>query len=59
MLAQSGMYDPAIEQNLRCIGNGIECLQGLLEFIIIVMRQRLHPSFDLLINIDLSSANLP
>jgi hypothetical protein len=48
MLAQRSMYDSAIEENLRSVGNVVEDLQGFLELVIVIVGKRFHPCFDFL-----------
>lgn len=48
MFTNGGVDDPAIEQDLGGIGDVIEDGQGLLELLVVVVAQRLDPSFDFL-----------
>ena len=48
MLAQGGMYYTTVEQNLGGVGDAIEGLESLLEFVIIIMAECRYPGFDLL-----------
>lgn len=48
MFTDGGVDDPAIEQDLGGVGDIIEDGQGLLELLVVVVTQRLDPSFDFL-----------
>lgn len=48
MLAQRSMYDSAIEENFRSVGDVVEDLQGFLELVIVIVGKRFHPCFDFL-----------
>jgi hypothetical protein len=48
MLAQRSMYDSAIEEDFRSVGDVVEDLQGFLELVIVVLGKRFHPCFDFL-----------
>jgi hypothetical protein len=45
MLSDGGMDDTAIEENLGGIGDCIESRQGFFELLIVVVTERLDPSF--------------
>jgi hypothetical protein len=42
------MNDAAIEEDLRCIRNTIELLQGLVKFVIVVVVEGSDPGLDFL-----------
>jgi hypothetical protein len=44
MFADGCVDDPAVEQDLGCVRNGIEYGQGCLELLIIIVSKRLDPS---------------
>ena len=48
MFANGGMYHTAVEQDLRGIGDGIKVPQCFLEFLIVIVSERLDPSLDFL-----------
>lgn len=48
MFAQGSMYHTTIEQDLRGVGDGVEGLQGCLEFVVVVVTQCRYPRLDLL-----------
>lgn len=48
MFSQRGVDDAAIEQDLRCLGNLVEISQALLELLVVIGVQGLHPGFNFL-----------
>lgn len=48
MFSQSGVDDTAIEENLRSVVDVLKTLQGLVEFIIVVVSERGDPRLDFL-----------
>lgn len=42
------MNDAAVEQDFRCIGDGIKFLQSLVKFVVVVGGQGCHPGLDFL-----------
>ena len=48
VLPQSSMYDSAVEQYFRGVRNDVKRLQRFFEFVIVIMRQGLHPGLDFL-----------
>lgn len=48
MLAESCIYDPAIEKDLGCIRNCIKAAESFLEVLVVIGIQSLHPSFNFL-----------
>lgn len=52
MLTKRRMYDSTIEEDLRSLGYVIKYSKGVLELVIIVMRQRLHPCLDFLLTVN-------
>lgn len=48
MLAQCGMNDAAVEQNLGGVGNLSKHLEGVIEIVVVIAGQRCHPGLDFL-----------
>ena len=48
MLSERRINDPTVEQDLRGVRDGIECLQRLLELVIVVLSKRFNPCLDFL-----------
>lgn len=48
MLSYSRVDNAAVKQDLGGVGDVIEDLEGLLELLVVIVRQRLHPRLDFL-----------
>jgi hypothetical protein len=60
MLAESCIYDPAIEKDLRCICNCIKAPESFFEVLVVISVQSLNPSFNFLpTSRQLSSSFMP
>lgn len=48
MFANGCVYYTAVEEDLRGVGDCVEYSQGRLELLIVIVTERLDPSFDFL-----------
>ena len=48
MFAQRRMYDTAVEEYFRCVGDVVEGFERLFEFIIVIVSEGGNPSLDFL-----------
>lgn len=48
MLSDGGVDDATVEQDLGGVGDAVEDLEGLFEFLVVVVCECLHPDLDFL-----------